>query len=68
MKTYYVLMFVLFSMFFASCASNSANSNDPDLPSNAYLDGEGSEVGLILCHAKGQYPTWDVVKETIEKV
>ena len=33
-----------------------------DQPSNsAYLDGETSKVGVILCHGRGQHPTWKVV-------
>jgi pimeloyl-ACP methyl ester carboxylesterase len=28
---------------------------------SAYLDGGMSKVGVILCHGRGQYPTWKVV-------
>ena len=31
------------------------------MPSNAYLDGGESKIGVILCHGRGQYPTWRVV-------
>jgi len=28
---------------------------------SAYLDGGGSKVAVILCHGRGQHPTWKVV-------
>ena len=31
------------------------------VPDNAYLDGGKSEIAVILCHGRGQHPTWDVV-------
>ena len=55
-------LFVLISLIFlTACQSNSVKSNDPDMPSNAYLDGKGSTIGVVLCHGRGHYPTWLVV-------
>jgi len=31
------------------------------VPDNAYLDGGKSDKAVILCHGRGQHPTWDVV-------
>ena len=31
------------------------------VPDNAYLNGGKSETAVILCHGRGQHPTWDVV-------
>ena len=31
------------------------------MPSNVYLDGKNSKVGIILCHGRGKHPTWLVV-------
>lgn len=31
------------------------------VPDNAYLDGGKSDTAVILCHGRGQHPTWDVV-------
>lgn len=28
---------------------------------SAYLDGDGSKTGVILCHGRGQHPAWKVV-------
>lgn len=30
-------------------------------PGSAYLDGNGSNHALILCHGRGKYPPWNVV-------
>ncbi|WP_455202074.1 alpha/beta hydrolase [Kaarinaea lacus] len=48
-------------LLLSACQTNSAKSNHVDLPSNAYLDGGESSVGIILCHGRGKYPTWLVV-------
>ena len=45
----------------AACQSISVKSNGPDIPTNAYLDGKGSTIGVVLCHGRGRYPTWLVV-------
>jgi pimeloyl-ACP methyl ester carboxylesterase len=39
--------------------SHQAQAASP--PGSAYLDGNGSSHGLILCHGRGKYPTWKVV-------
>ena len=31
------------------------------VPDNAYLSGDKSDTAVILCHGRGQHPTWDVV-------
>lgn len=55
-------IFVIFTVIILSgCQSSSVKSGDPDMPSNAYLDGKDSNVGVVLCHGRGQYPTWYVV-------
>ena len=41
--------------------SQSANTSDPHMPYNAYLDGGDSTVGVILCHGRGRHPTYLVV-------
>jgi dienelactone hydrolase len=31
------------------------------MPLNAFLEGKGATVGVVLCHGRGKYPTWSVV-------
>ena len=57
----YVILLLL-TMLLGACQTNSVKSNDPYLPSNAYLDGKNSPVGVVLCHGRGKYPTWMVVE------
>ena len=52
---------LVFSVLVSACATGARTSN-PDMPDNAYLDGGNSKVGLILCHGRGKYPTWEVVQ------
>ena len=40
-------------------SSHPAVSGKPS--GSAYLDGGDSTVGIILCHGRGQHPTWKVV-------
>ncbi|UCH54136.1 MAG: alpha/beta fold hydrolase [Pseudomonadota bacterium] len=47
------------AMLLASC--QTVRSNDPNMPANAYLEGKGPPVGVVLCHGRGQHPTWYVV-------
>lgn len=53
-----VLAFITLSL---SCRPASIKTDNPYIPFNAYLDGGSSTVGVILCHGRGQYPTWMVV-------
>jgi len=55
-----VFMFTCIS-FFLSWQSLQIKTDNPNMPSNAYLDGGQSTVGVILCHGRGEYPTWRVV-------
>lgn len=55
-----ILVFTLISILLG-CQSTQVKSKSPDMPSNAYLDGGESKVGVILCHGRGKYPTWRVV-------
>jgi pimeloyl-ACP methyl ester carboxylesterase len=55
-----VLVFTLISLFL-SCQSLQIKTDNPNMPANAYLDGGTSTVGVILCHGRGQHPTWRVV-------
>lgn len=59
-KIKYVFV-LLVAMFLSACQANSVKSSDPNMPSNAYLDAEGSTVGVVLCHGRDKYPTWLVV-------
>jgi dienelactone hydrolase len=53
---YNISAFVLAISFFTSSLAFA------DQPSgSAYLDGGASKVGVILCHGRGQHPTWKVV-------
>jgi len=52
---------ILLTSLLASCQTNSVKTDDPDMPSNAYLEGKDSTVGVVLCHGRGKYPTWLVV-------
>lgn len=55
------LLVVIATVLVAGCQSMSVKSNNPDMPANAYLEGNGASVGIVLCHGRGQYPTWLVV-------
>ena len=46
-------------LFVFLLTSSSAMAGKPG--GSAYLDGEDAKVGVILCHGRGQYPTWLVV-------
>jgi len=51
------MVFVVVAIGFLACSPAFA-----DAPScSAYLDGGVSKVGVILCHGRGQHPTWKVV-------
>ena len=50
-----------FVLVLTACQSSSIKTSDQDMPSNAYLDGKNSKVGVVLCHGRGKYPTWLVV-------
>jgi len=63
---YILLLFVTFLL--ASCQTNPAKSDGNGLPSHAYLDGEGSTVGVVLCHGRGKHPTWFVVDPLLKGV
>ena len=58
--TNYIFLLVS-AILLGACQSSSVKTNDPDMPSNAYLDGKDSTIGVVLCHGRGQYPTWLVV-------
>jgi len=49
------------TILLAGCQSSSIKTSDPNMPSNAFLDGKGATVGVVLCHGRGKYPTWSVV-------
>lgn len=53
--------FLISALLLGACQSSSVKTDDPDMPSSAYLDGKDSTVGVVLCHGRGQYPTWLVV-------
>jgi len=53
---------LLIIVFMTGCqSSQSIKTTDPDMPDNAYLTGS-KDVGLVLCHGRGHYPTWMVVE------
>ena len=56
-----LLIFIATLITLIGCQSNSVKSTDPDMPSNAYLEGKSTAVGVVLCHGRGKYPTWLVV-------
>lgn len=49
------------AFFLTACQTDSVKTDIPNMPSNAYLDGKNSTVGVVLCHGRGKYPTWLVV-------
>jgi pimeloyl-ACP methyl ester carboxylesterase len=49
------------SLLLGACQPNYIIIDDPNMPSNAYLEGEVATVGVVLCHGRGRYPTWMVV-------
>jgi len=55
------LLLLATAMLLVACKAGSVKTDDPDMPANAYLDGKDSNVGVILCHGRGHYPTWLVV-------
>lgn len=56
-----ILMAATLVGFLLSCQTAQAKTDKPNMPPNAYLDGGTSTVGVILCHGRGQHPTWKVV-------
>lgn len=56
---YFMLMVTMITL--GACKAGSVKTDDPDMPANAYLEGKNSNVGVILCHGRGHYPTWLVV-------
>lgn len=50
------LLFLCFTNLLAA-----AELKGDGVPDNAYLDGGVSDIAVILCHGRGQHPTWDVV-------
>lgn len=55
-KTLVTFLFLFFTTI--ACADELKGDGVPD---NAYLDGGKSDIAVILCHGRGQHPTWDVV-------
>lgn len=55
------LALIVLTLALISCQSNSVKTSDPNMPSNAYLEGKDSKIGVVLCHGRGKYPTWLVV-------
>ena len=51
-----IIVFVLAISFFTSALTFAGQPSG-----SAYLDGGTSKVGIILCHGRGQHPTWKVV-------
>ena len=53
-----IISLILCCLTFTLYADELAGDGVPD---NAYLDGGISDKAVILCHGRGQHPTWDVV-------
>jgi pimeloyl-ACP methyl ester carboxylesterase len=61
MKIKSIIIFITISLSIFSTYSFADELQGDGVPDNAYLDGGQSEVAVILCHGRGQHPTWDVV-------
>lgn len=61
MKNIWHMIVMGLVVFLTGCQSSAVKTTDPDMPSNAFLDGNESTVGVVLCHGRGKYPTWLVV-------
>lgn len=56
------LIFLLSCLFLIACDLTPIDNDDPIvLAPDEYLDGGDSTIGVILCHGRGQSPTWAVV-------
>jgi len=61
-KINYCLSILLSCFFLISCDFSPVVTEDPIVPApDEYLDGGDSTIGVILCHGRGQSPTWAVV-------
>lgn len=57
-----IVILAVVSLILVACgATGGVKSSDPSMPGNAYLDGGDSKIAVVLCHGRGQHPTWDVV-------
>ena len=61
MKKFTMVVAAALVGFLLSCQTAQVKTDSPNMPSNAYLDGGTSTVGVILCHGRAQHPTWKVV-------
>ena len=61
MKKLTIAMVAILVGFLLSCQTAQVKTDKPNMPSNAYLDGGTSTVGVILCHGRNQQPTGGVV-------
>jgi len=55
------LLFITCFLILSGCFQGSIKTSVSGVPANAYLPGKGSDVGVVLCHGRGAYPTWLVV-------
>ena len=58
MRKLSLILIVTFFSILPGCQTAQIKTSNSDMPSNAYLDGGESKTGVILCHGRGQYPTW----------
>ena len=56
-----LLILLALGLFLPGCQVNSAKTSASNLPSQVELDGNGSKVGVVLCHGRGKHPKWLVV-------
>lgn len=61
-KTYFYLTFLFSCFFLVACDFSPDLTDGPIVPApDEYQDGGDSTIGVILCHGRGQSPTWAVV-------
>ena len=62
MTIFKLLIVGLFSVLSIASQASSAQESISNLPSYAYLEGNDSKVGVVLCHGRGKHPRFSVVE------
>lgn len=62
------LLLSALALFLFGCQDISTRITNSNLPSHAYLDGNGSSIGVVLCHGRGKHPKWRVVNPLREGI
>lgn len=61
MRSLNYLILIVTAVFLNACQYSGVKTNDPEMPSNVYLQGRDTTAGVILCHGRGHHPEWYVV-------